>query len=666
MFTASFLIVLLLTSKALNVPVFAAVECNTGNIKVIEGLATGGNSSLSSGFNVTSGVCIFDSKQAYVPFKIPTFNDLRSIYFAQAKASPTTLQKVDLSDSVNATQSDISSDSLVPQVYLIGGNLDISGPITGNQTKVVFVNGNLNISTPQLTYGGANTGLIFIVGGNAAILPQVVQLDTVIIAQGNIYTAASPDTLTCTSNGVFASQLVVNGSLISLDSPTSSSDVADNIKFCRASRDSTIPAERIVFQAKYLSILRNIFSETYQKWTEVTGPIDIPGDPCAYATTESACSTATVNVNKFLNKTCAWATCPVASGVSGVCHLNTLTAACPTGEAPPTINTTIPTAPQNLTASINPPDKHIRLSWFPPQSDNATGYKIYRKAPNEANYTFLDSRNNLNYQDNNLPTGIYSYKVSATNSIGEGPQSAEASAPVSETYTYANGYSGTQGQNNWYYYYFTNANDRGQLVYGPNQFTCKYHDGRSVWTKSSVTCSNPRSSTNTGIWGGIFPNAYLGYDNPNYYIIAWKAPSTGTAHIIINDKKQSWATSGDGYNFGLSYVSGVSGWTTSSASLQSFNVAAADSSQKVIDKTVTMNANEALAIWKYAKSNTESDDDSFTVTVEFTPGPGPSSPAPASTCRYCYSVRDCHADTFTNVCNGDYYDREVCTDPCQP
>jgi len=93
--------------------------------------------------------------------------------------------------------------------------------------------------------------------------------------------------------------------------------------------------------------------------------------------------------------------------------------------ATPQSGVTVPSAPQNLVAT--PGDQRVALSWQAPASDGGspiTNYKIYR------NGTLLATiGTNTSYVDYNVVNGVtYTYKVSAVNSVGEGPFSNEVSA----------------------------------------------------------------------------------------------------------------------------------------------------------------------------------------------------------------------------------------------
>ncbi|UCE37929.1 MAG: fibronectin type III domain-containing protein [Thermoplasmata archaeon] len=91
---------------------------------------------------------------------------------------------------------------------------------------------------------------------------------------------------------------------------------------------------------------------------------------------------------------------------------------------------TPPDKPKNLIAT--PSNSEITISWEAPDSDGGssiTGYKIYRGNTSDGEKYLTTVGNILTYTDTSLTNGqTYWYKVSAVNSIGEGPLSNEASA----------------------------------------------------------------------------------------------------------------------------------------------------------------------------------------------------------------------------------------------
>jgi fibronectin type 3 domain-containing protein len=95
-----------------------------------------------------------------------------------------------------------------------------------------------------------------------------------------------------------------------------------------------------------------------------------------------------------------------------------------------------PSAPQGLSAT--PGDATVTLTWSAPSSDGGspiTNYKIFRGTSSNGETLLTTIGNVLTYTDTAVTNGVtYYYKVSAVNSVGEGPRSNEASAtPVAST-----------------------------------------------------------------------------------------------------------------------------------------------------------------------------------------------------------------------------------------
>lgn len=162
----------------------------------------------------------------------------------------------DLTISQSSTNFDGSTN-----IFEITGDLTISSDLdafTQTKTLIIFVDQNLNLNS-NIIHADTNSGIVLVVKGDVNIDKAVTQLDAVIISQGKIYTAGGSCSHTLP---VPASQLVINGSLVSLNE-------GNKIEFCRTLSDNSQPAEKINHQVKYLIILRDLMSDTYQKWSEI-------------------------------------------------------------------------------------------------------------------------------------------------------------------------------------------------------------------------------------------------------------------------------------------------------------------------------------------------------------------------------------------------------------
>jgi len=101
--------------------------------------------------------------------------------------------------------------------------------------------------------------------------------------------------------------------------------------------------------------------------------------------------------------------------------------------ATPTAPATKPGAPRNLQAT--PGDGQVTLNWQPPSNDGGSPillYTIYRGNSSGGESFLITVPLVTTYTDATVTNGVtYYYKVSATNAIGEGPKSNEASATPS-------------------------------------------------------------------------------------------------------------------------------------------------------------------------------------------------------------------------------------------
>ncbi|MBI2601173.1 hypothetical protein HYW42_04410 [Candidatus Daviesbacteria bacterium] len=285
-----------------------------------EGLISAKSITDESIFGNLNQICVVDPEKApFVPFKIPKYDDLKSIYFDQAKQPASFTKHESLTGDKN--HNDISTAGSTSHLYHIkkttpfsaDGNLSIRGNFlgdqTGTQTRVVFVDGDLNIGpTPNNTFkhGDGQSGIVFVVKGDINIDKGMEEIDGVYISEGNICTSFNGISCDIVDIRVFTSQLIVNGSLISLNP-------AKPIQFRRNLIDNTEPGEKVITQVKYLVILKDIFSDTLQRWSEIPADVPIPGSLCGAARTSSDCRQRSI----YGAGACEWKECN--SGVVSAC-----------------------------------------------------------------------------------------------------------------------------------------------------------------------------------------------------------------------------------------------------------------------------------------------------------------------------------------------------------
>src|SRR5437879_10899724 len=96
----------------------------------------------------------------------------------------------------------------------------------------------------------------------------------------------------------------------------------------------------------------------------------------------------------------------------------------------PLLLPTLPSAPQNLQAVAG--DGQVTLTWDPPSDDGGAPillYTIYRGNSSGGESFLITVALVTTYIDLTVSNGVlYFYQVSATNAVGEGPRSNEASA----------------------------------------------------------------------------------------------------------------------------------------------------------------------------------------------------------------------------------------------
>lgn len=244
-----------------------------------QGLISGAG--LSGFFGNATGQCVIDPKAAYVEFKVPSYSEIKSLFFTQNKnmtlfnlpnasitcpngmaATGTTTLK-NLHTLTNFT-TNASAVNVACYLTRIDHSSGTNGPFADNTAQkmvVIFADNDVAIDS-NLTFGGDNYGLIIIAKGNIFIAPTVTRIDAVLVTEGNIYTSATnatPNTATVANS----SQLVVNGSLISLG------QAGQRIYFNRSLANNTQAAEVINYQPKYLVLLRGLLTQSYTIQREI-------------------------------------------------------------------------------------------------------------------------------------------------------------------------------------------------------------------------------------------------------------------------------------------------------------------------------------------------------------------------------------------------------------
>lgn len=239
----------------------AQTSCPTG--QEATGLVSSGQTGGISNFGNPEGRCVADNKAFYVSYNFEdydSYDDLKSKYFDQS----TSADKAETTGPIREGELRSYLNSGKKLIY-VAGNLDINNnSVTGTNTAVVFVNGNLNFNQPmtQFNYGDTNSGIVFVVKGDVNIDRNVRLINAIIISEGTICTAYDFTLNSCPNSFVPSPPLEINGSLISLNKDK-------KIQFKRTLAVNDTPAEKINHQAKYLVILRDLFASPLQKWSEI-------------------------------------------------------------------------------------------------------------------------------------------------------------------------------------------------------------------------------------------------------------------------------------------------------------------------------------------------------------------------------------------------------------
>lgn len=247
----SYLLLVTFPSTPQTIKAASTDPCKIATPVRAQGLISANDITATSKFyRAPTGACLVGTGSIYAPFKAPSFQDLLSLYYDRSKK--TSLKKTEMAKNFK-----FSEDGL----YKISSDLTLDKNPTGAGEEVIFVLGNLLVlkDVKYHTNDGLG-GLVFIIKGDINIDPSVKQIDAVLIGFGSICTAF---TGACPTGFVKSDQLTINGSLISL----SSSD-PNALKLRRELNDNSSPAERIVYQPKYLAIFNDLLTDTFTLTSE--------------------------------------------------------------------------------------------------------------------------------------------------------------------------------------------------------------------------------------------------------------------------------------------------------------------------------------------------------------------------------------------------------------
>lgn len=252
LFLALLLTFTITNNSLLVTPLFAQCQNNDRNqglISATQGIA--GNTI----FGNAEQVCITGTQDAsYREFKVPSYQDLENQFYTLSRSSAKKgTDSIPVGSLAAPAGWGFTGGAAGNGIYLLTPNVYLSGA-DGTGTQVIFIRGNLNIMN-NINYADTDpaSGMVFIVSGNINIAPSVTKINAVLISSGFICTAMDFSTSTCYNGQTDWQQLVINGSLISINKNNLSEPA---IKLGRNLELNTQPAEKVNKQPKYLYNLR--------------------------------------------------------------------------------------------------------------------------------------------------------------------------------------------------------------------------------------------------------------------------------------------------------------------------------------------------------------------------------------------------------------------------
>ncbi|MDO8570422.1 MAG: hypothetical protein Q7R97_02455 [Candidatus Daviesbacteria bacterium] len=214
----------------------------------------------------TPDYCIISNSAVIPSFSIPSYADMEVVYYDKSKLGNKIPVSGDVAVINTGSHKGEINDKNIPAnkeyLFNISGNLTLDGAVDVKRGTVivVFVYGNLNINANQVYNNPETNGLVFVVSGNINVAPTVTEINAVMITYGTF--CSNWNGSACISNSPDL-PLTIKGNVISLSS-------GNPPKFIRSLANNTsTPAETVIYQPKYLVILKNIFSKTLTIWKEV-------------------------------------------------------------------------------------------------------------------------------------------------------------------------------------------------------------------------------------------------------------------------------------------------------------------------------------------------------------------------------------------------------------
>jgi len=155
-----------------------------------------------------------------------------------------------------------------------GSALTGGGGVAPGGNTVLFVNGDLNITSNVTVASAASHSITFIVSGNINVNTSVTRLDGIYVAGGEFKTTDS--------SGTAGDQLVINGAvyasdanlnrILSASANCTYSSITQTVVSpfaCGVQPNVVHPAEIILYDPKYLVLLNTLIGSPEVNWTEV-------------------------------------------------------------------------------------------------------------------------------------------------------------------------------------------------------------------------------------------------------------------------------------------------------------------------------------------------------------------------------------------------------------